>query len=51
MKFEIDEKLANTILTYLGTRPYLEVYKLIEEFKTIKPIKDNVEIAIPTEIK
>jgi hypothetical protein len=30
MKIELDTELVNQILGYLGTRPYQEVYQLIQ---------------------
>lgn len=37
-KFEISEDLAQKVLNYLATRPYLEVAELITQVQQIKPI-------------
>ena len=37
-KFEISEDLAQKVLNYLATRPYLEVAELIQQVQQIKPI-------------
>jgi len=36
MQFKIDEKLANTVLQYLASRPYVEVFQLVEALKTLE---------------
>jgi hypothetical protein len=41
MNFEISKELAQAILNYLITKPYVEVSTLIEELKKIKPIENN----------
>lgn len=38
-QFEISEELANKILQYLASRPYLEVAELISKLQQIKPIE------------
>lgn len=38
-QFEITEELANKILQYLASRPYLEVAELISKLQQIKPIE------------
>lgn len=40
-KFEISEDLAQKVLNYLATRPYLEVAELITQLQQIKPIIDS----------
>lgn len=42
-QFEISEELANKILQYLASRPYLEVAELISKLQQIKPIESNSE--------
>lgn len=37
MKYIIDEKLANAILNYLISRPYVEVANLIQGLHTMVP--------------
>jgi len=37
MKYVIDEKLANAILNYLISRPYVEVANLIQGLHTMVP--------------
>ena len=37
-KFEISEELAQKLLNYLATRPYLEVAELINQLQQIQPI-------------
>ena len=39
-KFEISEELAQKVLNYLATRPYMEVAELITQVQQIKPIED-----------
>lgn len=43
--FSITEELANKILNYLVTRPFIEVHALIGELQQIKPAnsKDDKE--------
>ena len=36
--FQIDEKLANAILNYLATRPYAEVFQMVELMRQLKKI-------------
>jgi len=40
-KFEISEELAQKVLNYLATRPYLEVSELITQVQQIKPIVES----------
>jgi len=40
-QFEISEELANKVLQYLATRPYLEVAELISNLQQIKPISEQ----------
>lgn len=35
MKFIADEKVLNAILEYLGNRPYIESFKLIDLIRTL----------------
>lgn len=39
-KFIIDETLGNDLLNYLGGRPYIEVYPLIQRFQAIPEYKE-----------
>lgn len=41
--FQIDEKLANAILNYLATRPYAEVYQLINAIGQLKKVEEKEE--------
>lgn len=38
-QFEISEELANLILQYLASKPYVEVAELISKLQQIKPIE------------
>jgi hypothetical protein len=40
MKYELNDKLMNMVLNYLGSKPYLEVKELIE-----KILKEAVVVA------
>jgi hypothetical protein len=42
-QFKITEELANKILQYLASRPYLEVAELISKFQGIEPIENIKE--------
>lgn len=42
-KFEISEDLAQKVLNYLATKPYLEVAELVTQLQQIKPIEKNIE--------
>jgi len=37
--YKIDEKLLNTVIQYLGTRPFAEVYQLIAELQKLDKSK------------
>lgn len=39
--FTIDEKLANAILNYLATRPYAEVFQLINAISQLKKVEEE----------
>lgn len=41
--FTIDEKLANAILNYLASRPYVEVFQLVEALKGLKKVEEEKE--------
>ena len=38
--FKISEDLAKAILNYLATKPYLEVWQLIQELQKVEKIED-----------
>lgn len=40
MKFLIEEKLANNILNYLATKPYIEVANLIHGLNSLVPVQE-----------
>jgi hypothetical protein len=40
-QFEISEELANKILQYLISKPYIEVTQLINEIQQLKLIEDK----------
>jgi hypothetical protein len=45
----VSEDLVNKVLGYLGTKPYQEVYQLIQEIqKQAKPLKQAVEEVEPS---
>ena len=37
-QFVFEEDFVNEILSYLGTKPFVEVYGLMEKFKKLAPI-------------
>lgn len=39
-KFIIGEKLANVLLRYLGSKPYIEVVELVNVLQTIQPVSE-----------
>ncbi len=41
MKFELPKELGDVILQYLGSRPYGEVFKLIQALQQLKPIEES----------
>lgn len=44
MRLSIDEKLLNKIANYLGTKPFQEVFQLVQEIQQdIKPIDDTTK--------
>ncbi len=46
MKFIVDEKVLNTVLQYLGERPYVEVFKLID---LIRALPQHIEPEVKAE--
>lgn len=46
--FTISEETINQVLAYLGTRPYTEVYKVVQKLLTeVKPLNPEPEAAAP----
>lgn len=43
MQYKIDEKLAQSILNYLGTRPYAEVFQLVMKLQQLEQIDEKKE--------
>ena len=44
MRLSIDEKLLNKLVNYIGTKPFHEVFQLINEIQNdIKPIEEKIE--------
>jgi len=41
MKYEIEESIVQSLLNYLASRPYSEVYQGITALGNLKPIKDE----------
>ena len=42
MRLSIDEKLLNKLVNYIGTRPFQEVFKIINEIQNdVKPIEPD----------
>jgi len=42
--FKLSEELGNKVLGYLCSRPYAEVYKLIDELQSIEVLPEAKEI-------
>lgn len=40
MKYSIDEQLLQAIINYLASKPYGEVYQLIDAIQQAKPIEE-----------
>jgi hypothetical protein len=43
MKKIISVELLNKILSYLGTRPFIEVFQIIQEIQTLKDVETNTD--------
>jgi hypothetical protein len=43
MQYKINEQLVNAVLNYLATRPYVEVFQLVEALKKVEKIEEKVE--------
>ncbi len=41
MEYTISEELINKILNYIGTKPYIEVFMLINEIKQLASQKED----------
>lgn len=41
MKYLIGEELANAILNYLATKPYIEVAKMMEALQALQPHNED----------
>lgn len=39
--YQLDAETINQLMRYLSTKPYVEVYELIEKLKNVKPIKQG----------
>lgn len=44
MEFKINEQKLSAVLSYLATRPYAEVYQLIQLLGTLDRFDEKVEI-------
>ena len=50
MRLSIDEKLLNKLVNYIGTKPFQEVFQLINEIQNdIKPIEEKPEQEVKEE--
>ena len=38
MNYKVDEVLLQAILNYLGTKPYQEVYQLVQAIQACQPV-------------
>lgn len=45
--FKIEHILAQMILDYLSTKPYKEVYHIVENLQRLEPIPDSVDKPVP----
>ena len=45
--FKINQDLAQSILNYLASRPYSEVYKHIDELQRLEPLEETKEETKP----
>ena len=50
MRLSIDDKLLNKLVNYIGTKPFQEVFQLINEIQNdIKPIEEKPEQEVKVE--
>lgn len=40
---KISIELLNKILSYLGTKPFIEVFQIIQEIQTLKDVETNTD--------
>lgn len=51
IKFAIKKELAEAVLNYIGRRPYIEVFNLIEGLKSLELIGDQDVVGQKPELK
>ena len=45
-EYKIKEQVLNTVLQYLASKPYAEVYQLITELQRVEPVEEKKDEAI-----
>jgi len=43
-EFIITEELANKLLNYIVAKPYIEVFQLVQQLQTLKPVEVKPEV-------
>lgn len=49
MEFKIDEKKLSTVLNYLASRPYVEVYQIVNMLSTLDRFDEKVIADVKSE--
>lgn len=44
MEFKIEEKQLNVLLNYLATKPYVEVFQIVQMLTTLSQIEEEKSI-------